>query len=383
MNAVFTMNSRCFLVFLIFGCCRMASIEAQSFRTLELLRDSTQRALNLNIESISFVKNNEYDSDFADGFTGIGFSLKPTLEYWASQTTKINAGAFLLKYSGRDDFTQAIPIFTVQQKLTNDLDLVLGSIYGNLNHELDEPLYRIDRFYQENVEYGLQLLYQRPKFKSDVWLAWNQFILMGDDFQEQWVAGTNSKFIPFKKDKFTLSIPFQFTLFHYGGEIDTSPDPVLSIINARIGLSLKYQINENSSFYFDPSLYLYNGVNVPDSGIHSEPFDHGSAIYLKSNFEYKNINLGLAYWQADQFIAPSGEYLLLSRSGKGNGVFQATRSFLNATFNIQKEITPSIVVEFNARGYYDLEDQKFSHALGLYIFINEIFSLGKFKKDTK
>ena len=363
---------------LLFCFCNLAAMQGQSFKTLELLRDSTDQALNLRFESVSFVKNNEFNSDFTAGFTGIGFSLKPSLEYWASRSTRINTGVFLLKYSGQDKFFRTIPIFTVQQKLGQNLDLVLGSIYGNLNHELDEPLYRIDHFYQDNVEYGLQLLYQKPKIKTDLWLAWNEFILNGDSFQEQFTAGVNLNLALWEKNKLTLSLPFQFMFFHYGGEIDTSPDPVLSIINSKIGLLLNYVIKDKTSFCFDPALYVYNGFNPPVSGVHAQAFDKGLALYLKAHLQHKNLKLSFAYWKANQFIAPRGEYLLLSVGELGSGVSSFCKSFMNAGFNIHRAIKKSIRLEFDARGYYDLENQKFSHALGLYFFINELFPVKQF-----
>jgi len=355
----------------------MATLEAQNFKTLELLKDSTSQAINIRLESVSFVKNNEFDSDFTDGFTGIGFTFKPTLEYWATQGTRINAGVFLQKYSGQDDFFKTIPIFTVQQKLTQDLDLVLGSIYGNLNHDLDEPLYRVDNFYQDNVEYGLQLLWQKPKIRSDFWIAWNQFILRGDSFQEQWTAGANVEYELLKYASLKLSIPFQTMLFHYGGEIDTSPDPVLSILNTKIGLRLTHTLSENTSWQFDQALYIYNGLNLPETGVHAQAFDQGYAIYLKAYLNHKNLAFNLAYWYADSFIAPMGEYLLLNQGEFGVTNAVDSKSFLNAGFRIHKDIKKNMRLEFDVRGYFDLDNQKFSHAMGLYFFMNDVFGIGK------
>ena len=43
----------------------------------DLLCDSCSKNLNFRFESSSFFKNNEYESDFATSFTGIGVMLKP------------------------------------------------------------------------------------------------------------------------------------------------------------------------------------------------------------------------------------------------------------------------------------------------------------------
>ena len=355
----------------------MATLEAQDFKTLELLKDSTNQALNIRVESVSFVKNNEFNSDFTAGFTGLGFTLRPTLEYWATQGTRINAGAFLQKYSGQEAFSKTIPIFTVQQKLSQDLDLVIGAIYGNLNHDLDEPLYRVDHFYQDNVEYGLQLLLQKPRLKTDLWIAWNQFIQKGDSFQEQWIAGANAEFELWKNETFKITTPFQILLFHYGGEVDTSPDPVLSILNSRIGLRLSHTLSENTNWQFDPAIYLYDGLNLPEMGVHAQAYENGLAIYLKTYLNHKNLRFSLSYWQAEQFIAPRGEYLLMNVGEFGNDNAIDSKSFLNGGFRVHKNIKKNMRLEFDVRGYFDLDNQKFSHAMGLYFFMNEVFGLGK------
>lgn len=352
----------------------------QQFRTLEILKDSFHQQLDLRFESNSFIKNNEYNSKTTKGFTGIGFSAKPTLEYWASQGTKINAGVFLLKYSGQDEFLESIPIFSVQQKLSQDLDLVLGSIYGNLNHELEEPLYRIDNFYQNNVEYGLQLLYQKAKFKSDLWISWDEFIQRGDPFQEQWTAGAHLTFDVFKKDNWRIVIPFQSLLFHYGGEIDTSPDPVLSIYNGQLGLKAINNFKSGRNLDFSVSYYIYDALNAPDAGVHAQAYSNGQALLIASTYQVKNIKFSMAYWAAENFIAPRGEFLILSIPEFEEGSNIASRFFLNAGLSFKKEIQKNMLLEFDMRGYYDLDAQQFSHAMALYFFINDVFGSWKIKK---
>ena len=352
-------------------------LSAQQFRTLEILQDSSDQALNIRLESNSFVKNNEYNSNTTKGFTGIGYSLKPTLEYWATKGTRLNAGLFLQQYSGRDRFNQILPIFTVQQKLTPQLDLVLGSIYGNLNHELDEPVYRVDEFYQNNVEYGLQLLHQGERLDADVWISWDEFILKGDDQQENWTAGVNMELTIWSKDNWTLSAPVQALLFHYGGEIDTSPDPVLSILNGRFGLSANVEMASQTSLGLSASYYDYDALNAPASGVHAQALESGNGFYFKVAYDTKNIGGEISYWFADGFIAPRGEFLLLSIPEFEDGRLQPKRKFVNARLKFKKPIKKSMALEFDVRAYYDLDNRQFSHSMGLYFFINEVFRLKK------
>ncbi|MEA1986719.1 MAG: hypothetical protein U9N76_04440, partial [Candidatus Marinimicrobia bacterium] len=151
-------------------------IFADILETNKSLCDTCEKKIYLNFESTSFIKNNEYFHHFTKGYTGIGFFIKPTIEYYLTKNTKANLGIYLLKYSGVDNFTQSIPIFTIQHKLTKNTDLIFGNIYGTLNHKLEEPLFRFDTYYQNNIEYGLQLLHNSKYLQSDIWMNWDKFI---------------------------------------------------------------------------------------------------------------------------------------------------------------------------------------------------------------
>lgn len=354
-----------------------SSIDAQTFSTKETVSDSFNREIHLSLESTSFFKNNEYFNDFTKGSTGIGFFIKPSIDYYLTPRTKLNAGVFLLKYSGMDNFAQAIPIFSVQHKLAKNLDLVFGSIYGTLNHKLEEPLFRFDEYYQNNVEYGLQFLYNTSIIESDLWLSWEKFIFKNSPFQEEFVIGNSTRIKVYQSNMLSLSIPFQTLIFHKGGQIDSSIDPIATIINGAAGLNLKYSLDKISRISLEPLFFLYQGWNLPESGINSQHFNSGKAIYLKLNYTNKHFSSMLGYWSSDKFIAPRGEYLFQSVSEWDGNFSQKRREVITSKIKISRAISKSFLISLKADTYYDILNKDFAYSYGLYIVIKESFFLKK------
>jgi len=238
----------------------ISNICAQDYLINKQLRDSSKNDLYLNFENTYFIKDNEFDNSYTIGFMGIGVFAKPTLDYYFTNNTRVSAGVFLLKYSGKDHFTQTIPIFSVQQRLTKNLDMIVGSIYSTNSHQIFEPIFRADKFYMNNVEYGLQFLYHSPKIVSDLWLNWEDYILKNDPFQEKLQLGSTSNFT-LLSNKFGLHIPLQLLIHHQGGQINANSYPISTILNGATGLKMEYHFGLVSFRNFTYSLWINYRAN--------------------------------------------------------------------------------------------------------------------------
>jgi len=306
-----------FLLLILFSLAGKIQAQSPVFQTYVPLYDSCSKTLSLRVESSSFFKNNEYFDNFAYGYTGLGFYVKPTLEYYFTPRIKVNAGVYLLKYSGRNNFSQVIPIFSVQYKMAKSLELIMGNIYGTANHQLAEPLFRYDRYFQNHIEYGFQLLLNTATIHSDLWLSWEHYIMVGDTAQEHLVAGSSSTFrIMPDRHGFSLSIPLQFLVAHKGGQLAPSPHkPLSTILNGLTGLKLTYHFSKESRISFEPQFLLYAGLNLPDQGeANAQPFKNGWGSYTTITYQYHRLHVMAGYWYAERFIAPHGEYLFQSVS---------------------------------------------------------------------
>jgi hypothetical protein len=348
---------------------------AQDFSTDRMLPDTAAKGLYFSLEQSAFIKNNEYFNEFAAGYTGIGLFAQPSFQYFFNSETKIQGGVYLLKYSGVESFNQVLPILSVQHKLGDNLDLVMGSIYGTLEHKLEEPLFRVDRYFQDHVEYGLQLLYNdKNRFNYDFWVNWEQYILPGDPFQEEIQAGWTSNY-QLKKEGLKISIPTQFLIHHMGGQVDSSPDPVASIINGAVGLEFDYPLSDSKSLIFEPWFFFYQGWGVPETGVNSQAFNSGNSVYLKLRYETPKLNAMLGYWNANQFIAPLGEYLFMSISEKDLSFSEADRQLITSKISLRKTISKHMFLELRSDFYYDLNYSQLSYSNSLYFVINESFFL--------
>ena len=303
------------LSFLLISIVSFVSVcNAQMFNTVEYLCDSCGRNLNFRFESTSFQKNNEYESSFATSISGIGVMMKPTIEYYFNHNTKVNVGVFGTKFSGVNQFSQVIPIYQIQHKVIPGFELVFGSIYGNLNHELAEPLYRFDRYYRNNVEYGFQALHKSKFSKSDIWVNWEKFIFEGDPFQEEFTVGNHSVVDLYSKDKLDIKADLQVLLFHKGGEIDTYDGRAIYLFNGAYGGDVVFK-TKHLDYSLKPRVFWYGGLRLPaeSDANNYQHFKHGSGFLVSSDVNHKFVNFECGYWNGYRFISSRGETLFMSQ----------------------------------------------------------------------
>ncbi len=359
-----------------------AYAQSPVFHTYVPVYDSCSRVLNFRFESSTFFKNNEYFDAFAYGYTGLGFYAKPTLEYTFSPKLKIEGGVYLLKYSGREHFTQVIPILRLQYKMARPLELIMGNIYGTANHRLAEPLFRYDYFFQNHIEYGFQFLLNNTWIRSDLWLSWEHYIMVGDTAQEHLLVGNSTEFKLIRNTKgFRLTVPFQLLVAHKGGQLAPPPHkPMSTIMNVLGGIRMSWHFNENSFIRLEPDLLLYEGLHLPDPGeLNAQPFKNGWGSYTRLSYHRKWLNAMAGYWYARRFIAPHGEYLFQSVSEINPSFSQEKRELVTTKFWFNKTIYRSIKIEARFETYFDLMGHNFDYSYGLYIVMNEGFFLTKYK----
>ena len=117
------------------------------------------RALKVELESISFFRDNEFSSRLSDGYSLPGLWVQPKLTYMPLRQIKLELGLQALIFNGTnrypnyvyhdialwkgDQYTRGahlLPWFRAQADFRR-LTIVLGNIYGGQNHRLIEPLF--------------------------------------------------------------------------------------------------------------------------------------------------------------------------------------------------------------------------------------------------
>jgi hypothetical protein len=382
----------CILYIILIPVLNSFSQDNSIFLTHNEISDTNSQKLNFSFESTSFVKNNEY-FDHLKGWTGIGFFIKPQLIYQPTKTTEIQAGYFLEKYSGLDKFNNAIPLLRIRQKLGNNWEMVLGHLYGNLEHKLSEPVYRFDRYYSDNVEYGMQFLFKNRFITNDFWANWEKFIFYNDPYREEFVLGNsfNAKFN--LSPSFSLNLPFQFTWTHAGGQIyEHIPlrENIMSLYNSMAGIILRYNNEASPVKQKSGKLYLKNisleynfnnytaGANPPPGDEFHQPYGRGFGSYIRCNIDFNALKTMIGYWKSEKFIAPRGEEIFLSAFGNGNNSTIPKVELINFKIAYDRKISDMIFVSFRTDLYYNLQLKSLLYSYGIYFVYNDLFPIRRF-----
>ena len=285
---------------------------------------SCVRQLFVEMDNITFFKNNEFSGDFVKGYSLPGFWLQPKAVYYPLKNIKLEGGLHLLRFWGvnkypnyaysdianwkADDYQHGfhlLPYFRVQAALSKKITIVLGNIYGGTNHRLIEPLYNPELNLLADPESGLQFLFQSKTLDLDVWMNWESFIFNMDTHQEAFTVGLSSK-IKYNSPQSTFHFysPVQVLAQHRGGEIDTLlENSVQTLMNASVGFGTQWNIkhglfkNINAELHF-LGYYQQSGTLWP--------FDEGEGVYARVSADAKDFRFKAGYWECEDFISMFG-----------------------------------------------------------------------------
>jgi hypothetical protein len=210
--------------------------------------------LSVEVDNLTFFKNNECNSSFQKGYTLPGFWLQLKSVYQPLSHLKIETGVHSLWFWGTNRYpayaykdiatwngkenlykVHVLPYFRAHLKVSRNLYFVMGNIYGGANHGIMEPLYNPELNLTSDPESGMQLLYDSKFFDFDFWLDWQSFIFKNDTHNEAFVSGFSSKIkANDENSKFHVYFPVQNIIQHKGGELDTVSG-VYTTLNAAIG----------------------------------------------------------------------------------------------------------------------------------------------------
>ncbi len=357
---------------MVFGAILLASAagSAQAYlpeRSLGLLQDSLSGDLNLRIDAHSFLKNNEYFSPLTQGFTGIGVIFQPKLAYQVDAQTSIHMGYHFLKFSGLNQISEAIPLFRIEHQFSPSVSLVMGQIYSGLHHDLEEPHYRVDRDYQNNVEYGVQLFFDQEWIHVDSWVHWAQFIQRNDPFPESIYAGQNYDLRIWQGARFGLFAQAEVLISHQGGQIDRPSDIDRTLMNGMMGITPSWLIAKDQSVSLQCQYYI-SRVNKQVSDMNSNlyyPFDRGQGLLIRGRYDATYLSASIAYWQAEEYISSIGESLFASVSDFDQSIQQPARSLLHSRLSYDRNVSPHLSLLMQANAYYDLDAAHLDYSVQL------------------
>ena len=392
----FRLFSVALLIFLAQVC--LAQLPNEAFRRAPQVKPEYAKELRLGINALGFFKDNEYFNKIADGYTLFGYQLNPSLQYYASEKIRIEAGALLLKDFGNNQYKLIQPTFTATFT-TGNHTLLFGTLYGNLNFGYIEPLWDFERQLTTPVQNGIQYIYKGNKVDLQTWVDWQVMQYEFDTKQEEIAGGFTGSIRGFWFKRNLFSFPVQFTAKHKGGQIDVNDAPLTTLFNGTTGFVITKDIEkwpDTASFpvnTFVKELYTKNYfVAYKDhSFTHQLPFQSGYGLYLNAGADTRWANFMLSYWHGNGFISEFGGKLYQSASTTVHhpNYTEKKRELLMLRvmkdwYINDKESSEWSGLTFTGRlePFYDFRTGSIEFSAGLYLNFNTDFFLTKIKRNA-
>jgi len=339
--------------------------------------------LSFNLYNLNYLHNTEWFGNIPLSGTLFGYQLIPELSYQVSPKFIIKGGIYLQKEFGRPHYTAIAPTFSVKYKAKHS-SYILGTLEGGINHGFIEPIYDYKWLINERLENGFQFMVDTKPYEHDLYLNWRKAIHPGDDFKEEFDIGYSGKFNVVNNSKWKVSIPVQLLYSHKGGQVDVTNQPLQSLTNTALGLSLTYKKQGRflNNVVFDNYYVNYKDV----SGNKLQPFNEGNGFLSHLLFDFKNLGIDLRYWNSSGYIAPRGNSLFQSISEKYPGLVEKNRELVIVSFIFDKEIYKNLFFDFRFIPYKDLREKMTSgtgleYSYEMYLKYILRLNLAKFKND--
>ncbi len=280
--------------------------------------------LSVELDNISFFKNNEFSGNFLKGYTLPGFWLQTKAVYYPLENIKLEAGAHMLRFWGANKYPNfayqdistwkgnqfqsgfhILPYLRAQIALSDHVDIILGNIYGGANHYLIEPLYNPELNLIADPEAGVQLLYRSKFIDADIWANWESFIFKLDTHQEAFTFGLSTCF-KYNNEEAPVHFysPLQVLAQHRGGEIDTIlTNSVQTLMNGAVGVGAVWNINhriiKNINIELDAIGYYQQAGEL-------WLFDSGYGLFARASADIQDFRIKAGYWMCEDFISMFG-----------------------------------------------------------------------------
>jgi hypothetical protein len=335
--------------------------------------------LSLRVKNVNFIEDNEFFNPIVEGYTLLGFFIQPELIYKPASKITLSAGVHVMKYHGLEKFSQIRPVFSTILKFDNKTSLTLGTLSGPDKHQLFDQHFFDERFYNQYVEDGIQLLHSDNHIFTDTWVSWENFIFKGDSAREQFTSGESFRYTSSPvADFITFSLPVQLQVKHFGGQISDYAEKTESFFTASGGLNVNFAINKSKSG--QAGIEFLQFVNWMRSGDYISGINRGYASLIKGYYSYKAARIETGFWSAHNFYAPNGNPIYSCVSTVKPGVAIHNRKIITTSASVR--FFPAAPVEFffGVDLYYDINRNRIDQTYVLHINFDKLISLNSNKR---
>ncbi|WP_035563806.1 hypothetical protein [Hymenobacter sp. IS2118] len=340
--------------------------------------------MRLSLHSFTFFKNNEYFNKIVDGYTLFGTQLNPQLVYYPTKDLRLEAGVFLWKDFGNPQLQQVRPTYRATWTKDNH-QFMLGNIRANLNHDYIEPLLNFERVILNPLEEGLQYRYLGNRLFLDVWVDWQRQQYRNSNFQEEIAGGLSGSYrISGDNSNWQITLPFQLTATHRGGQIDTVDKPLQTLVNEAAGIGVYRPLNGGvlRAVRFNGYVLGFQD-NSPTQG--QNPFKYGNGFYLNTTFETRYADVMLSYWRGSRFIAPLGGdlYQSASRTVSNSAFLDRERRILLVRLLRDFRISDAAALTVRVEPVYDFNAKLLDYSFGVYLNFRQEWLLGNVSQRVR
>lgn len=267
--------------------------------------------LYLHGDLTQFLKNNEYFSPIVEGYTLFGTNLKAGGFLQPSPKAKVYLGFTAIKFYGDKHIDTFSPECYIDYRFNKSVSVVMGSLYRRPELHLIPMLTNHETAFTESSNEGLSFVFDTKRLQWNIWVAWLNFLHPNEHSQEKIFLGNTLEYAFVKSNRIEIAIPFQFTAYHLGGQINDEFTPLHMIFNNAAGLSGTYNFDRSNI----KARYCF--VGYKDNSSKSDyVYQNGNGHLVDVSYTSKHIQTALSYWNGFQFFSPVGETYYSSISAR-------------------------------------------------------------------
>lgn len=363
------------------------------------------QTLRLEVDNISFFRDNEYKSKLTKGYSLPGLWVRPTLQYTPHKAIRLEAGFHALVFNGANKYpcyayhdigtwkgdqyqsgAHILPWFRAQVEL-GCVDLVFGNIYGGELHQLMTPLWNSETNLSQDPEMGIQVRWANRFLQSHTWLNWQSYIFEEDTHQEAFTIGSSWRFLLNNPEASThWYVPLQIVAHHRGGEQDTTHLGTQTLTNFAAGVGMKQRIR--SQWLKQISAEVDALASWQMKG-HLWPFTQGFAVHGAVEARlWDALNVKIGHFAApSNFVSLYGSPFFTTVSQRENGYaydgLQTTYARIDYHYTIASHYTIGADCEVQHSWLGDSPAGKRNEtnfSFGVYLRANPSFLLKRFRR---
>lgn len=328
----------------------------------------------ISVHNFNYLRNTEYFNEIESGQTLFGTQMTPYFWLQANSSTKIRGGFFANHTFGSGKIDKIVPVISLMHTSKYGT-FVFGTLNGATSHKIIEPLFNINNAIENRIEQGAQFFTETDNLFLDTWINWQNNLSWNGDDHERFTAGMNVSPAVNLDNGFRLGFPFQFLLYHKGGQLSTDTTRQYSAMNGAAGLSLDWVFSRGRNIHWDYYYLLSKNDARSDKT--------GTAQYSNLSFHSNDFTLMFSWFRGLDFYAKNGTYIYQSQSRNYPDLFLRNRELLFLRLMYNRHLNDQLRLSARFEPFYDFYSGKVEFSYSLYLVYRFETSTGIWRNNQR